>query len=61
MAVPTKLGLYALGLVAAFAAAFGTGALAGPALDDSYAPTESAPHGVDGSPDTDPHDDPAGH
>ncbi|GHC71476.1 hypothetical protein GCM10007079_03880 [Nocardiopsis terrae] len=34
MGVATKLGLYAVGLVVVFAAAFGAGSLAGPVLPE---------------------------
>lgn len=48
MGVTTKLGLYALGLVAVFGAMFGVGSLVGPVLPD-HAPESSVEQGHDGS------------
>ncbi|MCY9787194.1 hypothetical protein KIK06_25255 [Nocardiopsis sp. EMB25] len=49
MNVTTRLGLFALGLVAVFAAMFGVGSLAGPFLPDSVigqtGSTAEDPHG----------------
>lgn len=55
MGVTTKLGLYALGLVAVFGAMFGVGSLVGPVLPES-AQEHSVEQGHDGSAGTG-HDD----
>lgn len=46
MRVTTKLGLYALGLVAVFGAMFGVGSLVGPVLPEN-APEHSVEQGHD--------------
>lgn len=51
MGVTTKLGLYALGLVAVFGAMFGVGSLVGPVLPEN-APEHSVEQGHDGTADT---------
>ena len=55
MRVTTKLGLYALGLVAVFGAMFGVGSLVGPVLPED-APEHSVEQGHDDPADTG-HDD----
>lgn len=45
MGVTTKLGLYAVGLVVVFAAAFGAGSIVGPVLPEGDgSPSESVEH-----------------